>query len=169
MTVRENEPRQGTVWGPPHGNTTFRPANPIRHPLFAARKYEREGTRPESRRKRRRVAGEMQSEAGDHLAGRDEKEKGLALWTPFEVDELLHGTLIQRAAKSVHGFGRVREYLAGGEMGEGSIDGSLDFLRRPERHDHRLGLHSRKILSASANAKSFSSVILRARSLPRTT
>ena len=154
---------------PSHRNAAFRPAHSIRHPLFAARKYEREGTRPESRCKRRRVAGEMKSEARDHLARGDEQEKWLAWRAAFEVDELLNGTLIERTAKSVDSFGRVREYLAGGEMSERSIDGSLDFLRRPERHDHRLGLHSRKILSASASAKSFSSVILSARSLPRTT
>src|ERR1700716_2729927 len=111
----------------------------------------------------------MKPETRDHLSGRDEQEKRLARWAPFEVDELLDGTLIQCAAKSVDSFSRVRQYLARGEMSECSIDGSLDFFRRPERHDHRLGLHSRKILSASANAKSFSSVILSARSLPRTT
>src|SRR5450759_1983413 len=111
----------------------------------------------------------MKSEARDHLAGGDEQEKRLAWWAAFEIHELLHGSLIQRAAKSIDSLGRVCEYLPGGEMGEGSIDGSLDFSRRPERHDHRLGLHSRKILSASASAKSFSSVIFSALSLPRTT
>src|SRR5450759_4726793 len=111
----------------------------------------------------------MKSETRDHLTGGDEQEERLAGWAAFEIHELLHRPLIQRAAKPIHGFGRVCEYLSGGEMGNGSIDGGLDFSRRPERYDHRLRLHSRKILSASASAKSFSSVIFSARSLPRTT
>ena len=76
---------------------------------------------------------------------------------------------IDGAAESVDRLRRIREHFARSEMRERSGDGSLDFLGRPERHDQRLRFHSRKILSASANAKSISSVTFIARSLPRTT
>src|SRR5438067_7812610 len=111
----------------------------------------------------------MKSHTRDHLAPGDEQKEWFAWRTTFEADELLNRALIDRAAESIHGLSRVCEHLSSGEMTERSVNGGLDLLRRPERHHHRLGLHSRKILSASANAKSVSSVILRARSLPRST
>src|SRR5689334_22262870 len=111
----------------------------------------------------------MQAKSRDHVAARDEQQEWLARRASLEIDERFHRVLIDCATESIDGFGRIREHFAGGQMREGSVDGSLDFLWRPERYDHRLRLHSRKILSASANAKSFSSVILRARSLPLTT
>src|SRR6266581_6943530 len=98
----------------------------------------------------------MQSESRDHLASCDEQKKRFSKSASLEADELLNRALIDRATESIDGFRRVREHFSRSKMSERSIDGSLDFLRRPERHDHRLGLHSRKILSASANAKSFS-------------
>src|SRR5438105_5583434 len=111
----------------------------------------------------------MQPESRDHFASGDKQQKWFSRSATLEADELLNRALIDRAPEPINRLRRIREHFSSGKMSERSIDGSLDFLRRPERHDHRLGLHSRKILSASASAKSFSSVILSARSLPRTT
>src|SRR5207247_2245502 len=169
LTVRDNESRQRAVRRPSHSHTALRPTQSVGHPFFATRQNERERARPKTRGEHRCVTGQAKPEPGDHLARSHEEEKWFAGRAAFELHELLHRVFIHGPAKSIDGFGRVSEDLPCREMGERSIDGSLDFLRRPERHHHRLGLHSRKILSASANEKSVSSVIFSARSLPRTT
>src|SRR5256714_6303671 len=143
-------------------------AQAIRHALLTTGKDQRQRPRPELRGERRGVSGQVKPEASDHLTFCDEEQEWLSGRAALEGDELLDRAFIDRAAESVHGLCWVRQDFSCGEMSERSIDGSLDFLRRPERHHHRLGVHSRKILSASANAKSVSSVILTARSLPRT-
>src|SRR5690349_10935849 len=154
---------------PAYCNTAFRASQSRRYALLPTRQYKRERSRPEARSQRCSIAGEMQPEAGDHFAIRHEEQKWLPRRASLEIDERLHGAFIDCATESIDGLGWIREHFAGGQMREGCVDGSLDFLRRPERSGHRLRLHSRKILSASAREKSFSSVILRARSLPRTT
>src|SRR2546430_16714596 len=110
----------------------------------------------------------MKSHTRDHLAPGDEQKEWFAWRTTFEADELLNRALIDRPAESIHGLSRVCEHLSSGEMTERSVNGGLDLLRRPERHHHRLGLHLRKLFTASANPKSVSSGCLRAPPLPRT-
>src|SRR5256714_9531439 len=154
---------------PAYCDTAFWTTQSSGYPLLSARQDKGQRSWPKSGSKRRSVAREMQPETSDHLAIGHQKQKWLSRRASLEVDERLDGPFIDLATQSIHGLGWIREHFAGGQMHEGSVDGSLDFLRRPERYDHRLRLHSRKILSASARAKSFSSVILSARSLPRTT
>src|SRR6266550_1168780 len=167
--MRDDEPRQRPVRSPSNGHSSLRPAQPVGYPFLATWQDERQRTRPKPRGEHRSVACQTQTESRDHLARGDEEQEWLSGCATFQLHELLHGFFIHGAAKSVYGLRWVSQHFSCGEMGKRSIDGSLDLLRRPERHHHRLGLHSRKILSASANAKSFSSVIFRARSLPRTT
>src|SRR5688572_20347844 len=137
--------------------------------LLAAGEDERQRTGPELRRERGRGRVQVKVEASEHVASRDQQEKRLVWRSAFEPDQLLHRFVVYRATEPVHGFRRVSQHPARVEVRDRTRERGLDLLFRPERNRANFGGHSRKVCSASARAKSGSSVIFIARSLPGTT
>jgi hypothetical protein len=111
----------------------------------------------------------VKSEPGDHVARRHDEKKWLVRRPAFECDEIRNRFAIDSTTESIHCFGWIREHAAFVEMSDGARDCQLYFIGRPEWNSKRANAHSRKILRASARAKSRSVVIFIARSLPGTT
>src|SRR4029079_3031436 len=104
-----------------------------------------------------------------HVRARDEEQKWFARRAPLEAHEGVHRIAVDASAESVHRFRRIGEDATGGNLLERRPNRRLHFLGRPEWNREDVGPHSETLNSASARAKSSSSVILSARSFPRTT
>src|SRR6185436_4341612 len=96
----------------------------------------------------------MKTEPRDHLARCDDEEEWLVGRPSLERDEIRYRFAINSAAEAVYSLGGISEHAAFIEMSDGARNCQLYFIRRPERNSEWANAHSRKILSASARAKS---------------
>ena len=99
----------------------------------------------------------------------DEEQKRFARRAVLERDERVDRIAIDAAAKAVHRLGGIREHASHFDLLERRPKRGLDLFGRPEWNRECVCPHSGSVKSASARAKSVSSVIFIARSLPRTT
>src|SRR5262245_36486285 len=117
----------------------------------------------------RRETRQAESETVDHVRSSDEKQERLA-WRPtLERHERIDGFPVDSSAEAVDGFGRIREHAARFHLLERGPQSGFDLFGGPERNRKGVDPHSGSVDSASARAKSGSSVTFIARSLPRTT